>query len=202
MRSKNPEHFDRIINFIDSYYDGHGQPPEGRQISEALGISRPTVTRYLAVMAADGVIEYDAFRRPVTEKMTTKSFAGCYIPLVGEIACGSPDFADEDIEGYIRLPGEITGEGDFFFLRAKGKSMIDIGIYPGDLVLIRKQNFADPGKIVAALVDGEDATLKRYFPEPENKRVRLHPENSEMEDMYYDDCTVMGVAVKVIHNVE
>jgi len=202
MRSKNTELFAQIKSFSDDYYDMHGQPPEGRHIAEALGLSRSTVTRYLSVMAAEGEIEYDAFHRPLTGKMLEKAYAGSFVPVVGTIACGSPDFAEEDVEGYVRLPESLTGKGEFFLLRAKGESMTGIGINPGDLVLIRRQNYADSGKIVAALVEGSDATLKRYFPEPENGRIRLHPENSTMEDMYYTDCTVMGVAVKVIKDVE
>lgn len=202
MRSKNTDNYRLIEEYIDRFYDENNCPPEGRQIAEALGLSRPTVTRYLADMADMGIIRYDSYRRPYTRKAEEKNSTGAFVPIVGEIACGSPDFAEQDIDGYVRLPQEITGQGEFFLLRTKGESMRDIGIYPGDLVLIRRQNTADAGKIVAALVNGSEATLKRYYPEPENGRIRLHPENGEMEDMYYEDCTVMGVAVKVIKNVE
>lgn len=75
--------------------------------------------------------------------------------------------------------------------------MIDADIYDGDLVLIRQQNYADEGQIVVALMEDE-ATLKRYYPEPESHRVRLHPENEAMNDIYVDDCIIQGVAVKVI----
>ena len=80
--------------------------------------------------------------------------------------------------------------------------MIEVGIEGGDLVLIRQQDTADPGQIVVALVDNEDATLKRYFPEPEKHRVRLHPENSSMDDIYVPDCVIQGVAVKVLKDLE
>ena len=79
--------------------------------------------------------------------------------------------------------------------------MIEAGINDGDLVLVRHQNFADPGQIVVALTEDE-ATLKRFYPEPENRRVRLHPENSAMDDIFVENCTVQGVAVKVLKNLE
>ena len=78
--------------------------------------------------------------------------------------------------------------------------MINVGIDDGDLVLIRQQSYADAGQIVVALIEDE-ATLKRYYPEPEKKRVRLHPENDEMSDIYVSDCLIQGVAFKVIKNL-
>ena len=80
--------------------------------------------------------------------------------------------------------------------------MIEAGIGDGDLVLIRQQSTADPGQIIVALVnDDEEATLKRFYPEPENRRVRLHPENRTMKDIYVDFCTIQGIAVKVIKDL-
>ncbi len=94
----------------------------------------------------------------------------------------------------------LFGRWQFFILRANGDSMIDADIYDGDLVLIRQQNYADEGQIVVALMEDE-ATLKRYYPEPENHRVRLHPENELLDDIYVDDCIIQGVAVKVIKDL-
>ena len=90
---------------------------------------------------------------------------------------------------------------DAFILRAYGDSMIEAGIDDGDLVLIRQQNYADDGQIVVALMEDE-ATLKRFYPEPEKHRVRLHPENSAMEDIIVDNCVIQGVAVKVLKDLE
>jgi repressor LexA len=78
--------------------------------------------------------------------------------------------------------------------------MIDAGINNGDLVLIKKQNAAEPGQIVVALID-EDATLKRFYPEPEKKLIRLHPENKEMNDIYVEHCIIQGIAVNVLKNI-
>ena len=80
--------------------------------------------------------------------------------------------------------------------------MIEAGIDSGDLVLIRQQSTAEPGQIVVALVnDDEEATLKRFYPEPEERRIRLHPENKTMKDIYVDYCTIQGIAVKVIKDL-
>jgi repressor LexA len=85
-------------------------------------------------------------------------------------------------------------------LRANGYSMIDVGISSGDYVLIRRRNTAEPGEIVVALVE-EEATLKRYFPEPERRRIRLHPENHVMDDIYVTECEIQGIAVKVLKDL-
>ena len=122
------------------------------------------------------------------------------VPVLGSVSCGLPKFAEENIEEYVRLPSSLFGDGEFYFLRAKGDSMIGAGIDDGDLVLIRRQDTARPGQIAVALTDDE-ATLKRFYPEPQNRRIRLHPENPELEDIYVENCAVQGIAVKVIKNL-
>ena len=122
------------------------------------------------------------------------------VPVLGEIACGIPKFAEENIEEYVRLPVALFGHGSFFILRAYGDSMIEAGIEDGDLVLIRQQNTAEEGQIVVALIDDE-ATLKRFYPEPEKRRIRLHPENAHMNDIFVEKCEIQGVAVKVLKDL-
>ena len=122
------------------------------------------------------------------------------VPLLGSIACGPLNFAEENILETYRFPTAFTGTGDFFFLRTFGESMIDAGINPGDLVLIRRQNTAHPGDIAVVTVEDE-TTLKRYYPEAQHRRIRLHPANETMKDIFVTDCTVQGIAVKVIHDL-
>ena len=122
------------------------------------------------------------------------------VMLLGEIACGPFNFGEENILETYRFPKAFTGEGEFFLLRTFGESMIDAGIEPGDLVMIRQQNTARPGDIVVVSV-GDETTLKRYYPEPEKQCIRLHPENESMEDMYVAECVIQGVAVKVIKDI-
>jgi len=120
--------------------------------------------------------------------------------VLGSVSCGVPRFAEENIEEYVSLPEALFGRGEFFILKAKGDSMIDAGIDDGDLVVIKQQSSAEDGQIVVALMDDE-ATLKRFYRDEKNKRIRLHPENESMEDIFVDDCMIQGIAVKVIKDL-
>ena len=104
------------------------------------------------------------------------------VAVVGSVSCGPLTFAEENIEEYIKLPTSLLGHGKFFILRASGQSMIGAGIEDGDLVVVRQQETAEPGQIVVALVEDE-VTLKRFFPDPQNGCIRLHPENRRMKDI-------------------
>ncbi len=199
MRTKNPAYFKAIHNYIDRYVEDWGETPSIREIAEGTGISRPTVHRYLVAMGEGGDISYIGGR--IVTSMSEK-YENDTVPvaLLGEVACGLPTYAEENIEAYLRLPSYITGGGNCFLLRAKGDSMIDIGVEEGDLVLIRQQTYASRGDIAVVLV-GDEATLKRYYPEPEKRRIRLHPENTRMADIYVEDAMVQGVAIRVIKDL-
>ena len=121
--------------------------------------------------------------------------------LAGEVARYLQRGMYEDAKAAALRYQDIFGKGNFFILRAYGDSMIEAGIDNGDLVLIRQQNYADEGQIVVALMEDE-ATLKRFYPEPKKHRIRLHPENSRMDDIYVDNCEIQGVAVKVLKDLE
>lgn len=200
MQHKNAEYFKRIIAFIDDYAANYGSSPSVREISNGTRLSTATVSRYVQEMKANGELDYDGHRSIVTKRRKQMLAETVEIPVLGSISCGVPKFAEENIEEYVRLPVSLFGRGDFYLLRANGDSMIEAGIDYGDLVLIRHQNYADSGDIVVALMDDE-ATLKRFYSEPENHRIRLHPENNEMDDIYADNCIIQGVAVKVIKNL-
>ena len=118
--------------------------------------------------------------------------------VVGDISCGLPDIAEEHIEEYVSLPESMFGSGEFYIFCIRDESMIEAGVDPGDLVVIRRQETAENGQIAVVLVD-EEATMKRFY--IEDDRVRLHPENSEIEDFYVDNCIIQGVAVKVIKDL-
>ena len=194
MRSKNPDTMKRIIEFVEEYYLRYNQSPSTRVIGERIGMSKGMVYNYLIEMDEKGMITYDG--KTITNDRINKINTGFIgVPVVGSIACGVPNLAEEDIEEYIPLPEKLFGKGDFFILRAKGQSMIDAGIDEGDLVVVRKQNAAENGQIAVALVDGE-GTLKRIY--KEDGQIRLHPENSSMNDIFVTDCEVQGVAVHVI----
>lgn len=198
---KNTALFGEIENYINDYKEKNsGGSPSVREMAEALGVNYSTVSRYLKQMREEGIVEYDGHRNITTREGKITHEASLKVAVLGSVACGVPRFAEENIEEYVRLPISLFGSGDFYILRAVGNSMIGAGIDEGDLVLVRQQNYADAGQIVVALMEDE-ATLKRYYPEPENKRVRLHPENDSMSDIYVNECLVQGVAVKVIKNL-
>ncbi len=197
MRVKNRAYYGVIVSFINEYTDGFGVCPTMDEIARGTGIPKTTVYRYVSEMRAEGTLSGAGHR---TLSVADVSSAAVRVPVLGSVACGVPKFAEENIEEYVRLPASLFGDGDFFFLRAVGDSMIGAGIDDGDLVLVRRQDHARPGQIAVALV-GDEATLKRFYPEPEKKRVRLHPENPDMEDIFVDACAVQGVAVKVIKDL-
>ncbi len=119
------------------------------------------------------------------------------VPVYQDIPCGSPNFIDNELQGYIEIPENMLGTGEFFILRAKGTSMIDAGINDQDLVIIRKQEYAEENQIAVALVDGE-VTLKRIHIDKKKRFVVLMPENSEYSPIMTKECTILEVAVKVI----
>lgn len=201
MRTKNKENFSKIENFIDSYQEENGVSPTTRAIAEGTGLGLGTVSRYLQDMRENGRIEYSGHTGFVTQKKKKSKETTQMVPVLGRVSCGVPKFAEGNIEEYIPLPVALFGRGDFYLLRANGDSMIDVGIDDGDLVLIRHQNTADPGQIVVALMEDE-ATLKRYYPQPQYHRVKLHPENKEMNDIYVKDCKIQGVAVNVLKELK
>ena len=197
MRTKDPELMKQILEYIEDYYIDHNASPSTTQIAEQMGISRGTAHKYLVEMDERGMLSYQGrnITTARTEKMHTSTFRAA---VVGDISCGLPNIAEEHIEEYVSLPESMFGSGEFYILRAHGESMIEAGIDPGDLVVIRRQETAENGQIAVVLVD-EEATLKRLY--VEDNRVRLHPENSEMEDFYVDHCIIQGVAVKVIKDL-
>lgn len=198
MRSKDKTLMAAIEKFVSDYTDSNGISPTMQEVADGVGSSKATVQRYIAQLCEDGILHYSGYRTMTSTK--TKA-AAIRVPVLGTIACGIPKFAEENIEEYVRLPVALFGKGNFFILRAYGDSMIEAGIDNGDLVLIRQQNYADEGQIVVALMEDE-ATLKRFYPEPKKHRIRLHPENSRMDDIYVDNCEIQGVAVKVLKDLE
>ena len=197
MRSKDPEIMKRIVDFVEAYHLDYNSSPSLRVIADGVGIGSTTVYRYLMEMNERGMICYDG--KTIRNEKIDKSQRGTIrAAVIGRIACGIPNLAEQHVEGYVNLPESLFGQGSFYILRASGCSMTEAGIDDGDLVVIREQNTAEDGQIVVALVDDE-ATLKRFF--HEGDRIRLHPENPRMKDIFVTDCRIQGVAVKVIHDL-
>lgn len=199
MRSKNPELMDKILKYAEEYYLDYGSSPTTATVAKALDIGKSTVYRYLVAMNEKGMIEYDGgdIQTTVTRKVNKDT---SQTAIVGSIPCGTPEYEEEHIEGYVSLPTAIFGKGEFYILRASGESMIDAGIDDGDLVVIRKKQKANNGDIVVALVDNQN-TLKRFYRDEENKRIILHPENKKFRDIYTEECTIQGVACHIIKEI-
>jgi repressor LexA len=190
MRSKNAEWLSKIRESQNDFLSLHGRIPTVRELEQITGIPRATVQRYRKELERSDPANEVSFSRPRADVIRA--------PLLGTVACGIPRYAEEYVEEYVELPRSLFGAGEFFLLHAEGDSMIEAGISSGDLVVVRKQDTAANGEIVVALIDGEEATLKRYYPEPEQKRIRLHPANHAFPDRYVADCLIQGVAVSVI----
>jgi repressor LexA len=196
-----------ILAYVNTHVDEHGYPPTVREIGQAVGLTSPsTVHAHLEKLAKAGLIRRDATkpralevieggrsRRGAVVELAPPSHS-TVLPLVGEVAAGSPVVAEDRVEDYLTVPDQLAPDADFV-LTVKGDSMINAGILDGDLVVVRKQTDARNGEIVVALVGEEDATVKRFF--REGGRVRLQPENDALEPMFPDEVQILG-AVKAV----
>jgi repressor LexA len=185
-----------IFDFIKRYGSEHGYPPTVRDIGKAIGLtSSSTVHAHLANLEKVGLLRRDPTKPRAIELLVDKAkevVSPSGLPLVGQVAAGQPVLAEENIEDYVSVP-KVAGGGDGeFLLRVRGDSMVDAGILEGDHVVVRRQDTADDGEIVVALV-GEEATVKRFFKERDH--VRLQPENAAMEPIRSRDVAVLGRVV-------
>lgn len=199
MRYKSKETMQEITRCIENFFFSYNRAPSISEIANEIGHAKSMVYKYLVEMSERGYIKYDG--TIIGTPTTSKAENGIsYSPIVGSIPCGTPQYEEENFESYVPLPDSIFGKEQHFILRASGYSMIDAGISPGDLVVVKKQNTANEGDIIVALIDGE-STLKRFFYDEKRQCVRLHPENKKMKDMYVTNCMIQGVAQKVIKNL-
>ena len=204
MRSKNNELMDNILEYIDNKHFEEHYCPTMQEIATKFDISKSTAHSYISELEAKGLLKRQNLngRFDLVTNRSSKIETGLFnVPIVGEIACGTPILAQENIEDYVYISKYLLGNGDFFALRTKGDSMIDAGIYDGDIVIVNKQNTAEEGQIVVALIDDE-ATLKRYYRDDKRKQIRLHPENKAMSDLYFDKVDIQGVVKKVIKDIK
>ena len=203
MRYKNPEKMKQIEDYINAQYFEHNNIPTVQQISDNVGLSASTVQGYLYEMQEKGILVLTGGWKSVrTRRMLKDGTGNIKVAVLGRIACGEPLFAEENIESFVTLSKDLLGSGEFFALWARGNSMINAGINDGDLVIVRRQEDAENGQIVVALCDNENATLKRLYKDEKLHKIRLHPENDEMDDMIFDDIQIQGMTIKVLKNVE
>lgn len=195
MRMMDEKTMERIAQYNLDYQRKNGRAPSFRNIMHALRLgSLATVQRYIKALEREGKIKRTKIGN-ISPLPQLLNGASTIAPLVGNIACGQPSFAEENIEASYALPKSLFGSGELFLLHTFGDSMKDAGIQKDDLIVVRKQNTADDGDIVVALVDGE-ATLKRIY--HRHGKIVLHPENKEMQDIIVPNCDIQGVLVSCI----
>lgn len=184
----------RIYDFLVSYIQSKGYPPSVREIGEAVGLKSPsTVHFHLKHLEEAGVIEKGAGKgRAIT--LTAPPVPEDKVPIVGNVAAGSPILAEECIEDYLTFD---TGgrSGEYFALRVRGESMLNAGILPGDLVVVRRQETANNGEIVVAMIDDE-ATVKRLS--RKNGHTWLLPENDAYSPIDGTYAQILGKVAAVV----
>jgi repressor LexA len=196
-----------ILDLILTTVRERGYPPSVREIGEAVGLSSPsTVHSHLSALVENGYLRRDPSKPRAIEVLDTPDDFDLRrapvrdVPLVGRIAAGSPILAEQDIEEIFPLPTELVGNDPVFMLRVSGDSMIGAGIFDGDLVVVRRQPDANNGDLVAALIDGEEATVKRF--KRESDRILLIAENPAYEPIVLtDNVDVIGRVVAVLRSV-
>ena len=197
----------RILDYITQTVDDRGYPPSVREIGDAVGLHSPSsVHAQLATLAEKGLLAKDPTKprairvhqpKRGVSKVASRSDV-VEVPLVGRIAAGGPILAEESVEDTMPLPRDLVGSGTLFALTVKGDSMIDAGIFDGDTVIVRQQQTAEEGEIVAALIDDE-ATVKRLS--RKGGKVRLIAENRNYEPLEPENVSVLGKVVAVLRRV-
>ncbi|MFH8257822.1 transcriptional repressor LexA [Streptomyces roseolus] len=201
---------ERILRFVADYLRRQGYPPSLREIGAACDLkSTSSVAHQIQALQRKGFLEQDPhtprgyrLRDQATFELESTSVEshGVDVPLVGRIAAGTPILAEEDVLDLFTLPRSIVGGGELFALTVLGESMIEASICDGDIVTVRRQPVADPGDIVAAMLDGE-ATVKRFQRDAAG-HAWLVPHNPRFRPLAADDATILGKVVAVLRAVK
>ncbi|WP_027500470.1 transcriptional repressor LexA [Rhodococcus sp. UNC363MFTsu5.1] len=202
-----PPRQQRILTVIRDFVVERGYSPSARQIGDAVGLrSSSTVSKHLKSLEEKGFLRRgDSVSRPIDVRLflrgsaTRESAEGSVsVPVVGDIAAGTPILAEEHADDMLTLPRELVGSGTVFGLRVRGDSMVDAAICDGDIVVVRQQHEAHSGQIVAAMIDGE-ATVKVY--RRRNGHIYLEPRNRAYEVIDGDEAVVLGKVVSVMRRI-
>lgn len=212
MSNKVTKRQQAVLDCIEQCIREKGYGPTVREICAQLGLSSPsTVHVHLKALEEKGLIKRDpmksrsiALTHPMDDSLDISnviapSFGRAVeVPLVGNVAAGTPILAEENITDTMTLPTDIVGDAPSFMLSVRGDSMIEAGINDGDYVVVKEQPVANNGDIVVALID-DGATVKRFFREKDY--VRLQPENSSMDPIITRDCAIAGKVVAVFRRL-
>jgi len=199
----------QILEFIAGHIQRNGYPPSVREIGEAVGLSSSsTVHTHLQLLQREGFLRRDP-TKPRTLSVSFEPISGAAIstrpvanvPLLGSVAAGTGVLAEENIEEVLPIAEDLTGPGQLFMLRVRGDSMIEAGIFDGDLVVVRSQPEANEGEVVVAGINDEEATVKTY--RRQGTKVLLVPSNPAFEVMSFDanEVTIYGKVVTVLRRL-
>ena len=188
-----------ILEYIKQEILNKGYPPTVRELCDAVHLkSTSSIHSHLESLEKNGYIRRDPSKPRAIEivddnfNLTRREVVN--VPIVGSIAAGQPLLAIQNIDNYFPIPAEYMPNQETFMLRVKGDSMINVGIFSGDVILVKQQSTASNGDIVAALVD-DSATVKTFY--KENDHIRLQPANDTMEPIIVPDCQILGVVFGV-----
>ena len=183
-----------ILDYIKNEILNRGFPPAVREICEAVNLrSTSSVHSHLETLEKNGYIRRDPTKPRAIEicddnfQMVRTEMVS--LPVVGQVAAGTPILAEENIDSYFPVPAELVPQGESFVLKVKGDSMINVGIFSGDQIFVNACNTAHNGDTVVALID-DSATVKTFY--KEDGHIRLQPENDTMDPIIVDDCQILG----------
>ncbi|MCI8791404.1 MAG: transcriptional repressor LexA [Eubacterium sp.] len=186
-----------ILEYIKEQIIQKGYPPAVREICAAVSLkSTSSVHSHLETLEKNGYIRRDPTKPRAIEivddefNLTRREMRN--IPVIGQVAAGQPIFAEQNISGYFPVLSEDLPSGDLFMLDVRGESMINIGIFDGDKIIVQQTSTASNGDVVVALVE-DSATVKTYY--RERDRYRLQPENDNMDPIYVDEVIILGKVV-------
>ena len=189
-----------ILEYIKSQIINKGYPPSVRDICEAVHLkSTSSVHAHLETLEKNGYIRRDPTKPRAIEiiddnfNLTRREVVN--VPSIGQVAAGQPILAVENITNYFPIPAEFLNNSETFMLNVKGDSMINMGIYDGDMIIVRRQQTADNGEVIVALVD-DSATVKRFY--KEDGHYRLQPENDFMDPIIVDNVEIVGKVIGLI----
>ncbi|MBR3882735.1 MAG: transcriptional repressor LexA [Clostridia bacterium] len=219
MRKKDPNSLNKrekaILKFIEKQIGINGYPPSVREIGKAVDLkSTATVHGYIASLEKKGYIKKESQKgrtlkllkggaiegqQSTFDKEVYSSREMVDVPVIGKITAGEPILAVENVTDTFPIPLDFVGSGESFMLTVRGESMIEAGILDGDYILVRKQNTANNGEIVVALI-GDEATVKTFYKEKDH--IRLQPENCTLDPIIVPTCEILGKVSGVFRKIK
>ena len=216
-RKKDPDALNKrekaILKYIEKEVNANGYPPSVREIGKAVGLkSTATVHGYIAKLEEKGYVKKESQKgrtlkllkggagqaQKNNEKPVYNGKELVDVPVIGKITAGEPILAFENVTDTFPIPLDFVGNSESFMLVVRGESMIEAGILSGDYILVRKQNTAENGEIVVALI-GDEATVKTFYKEKDH--IRLQPENSTMDPIIVPTCEILGKVIGVFRKM-